>query len=73
LRLQNFQKEVMRELNCDPLTSEYMTSYKYTLYIYKEQTVTSLPIIHTYNFRTKSDAMDKEKSIIDNPSYYEAK
>jgi len=58
------------ELNKNSLTSEYMVSHKYILFVHVDADEKYNAITYNYNFRTKSDAMDKEASILNNPNYY---
>lgn len=49
------------QLNLDRLTSEYMTSYKYVLYVYLPETPANFATTLTYNGRTKEELVEKAK------------
>lgn len=58
----NFPKESeeRKKLNCDVLTSEYMTSQKYILFVYHPETEINFAYVSQYTRRTKSECEEKE-------------
>lgn len=48
--------EERNRLNCDPKTSEYMTSYKYMVKCHVPETKTHLAHTYSKQFKTKAEA-----------------